>query len=159
MWGGPPARDVAAPGLRTHLVCRAGWQPARRLPAAARTKSGVLAAGEQGRLPAGRRLPACPTWALYTVMVYRLFLLLLLAPAYFAQSPAELLNDQSVRAAMEAAQRNEPQILELQARLCEIPAPPFMEEVRGRELARLFRELGLKDVRTDKAGNVIGVRP
>src|SRR6185295_16622790 len=29
----------------------------------------------------------------------------------------------------------------------------------GRELQRLFRELGLRDVRVDKAGNVIGVRP
>ena len=69
------------------------------------------------------------------------------------------MNEPAVRAAMEAARRNEPQILDLQARLCEIPAPPFMEEVRGRELARLFRDLGLRDLRTDKAGNVIGVRP
>jgi acetylornithine deacetylase/succinyl-diaminopimelate desuccinylase-like protein len=44
-------------------------------------------------------------------------------------------------------------------RICEIPAPPFKEEVRGRELERLFAELGLRDVRIDKAGNVIGVRP
>jgi acetylornithine deacetylase/succinyl-diaminopimelate desuccinylase-like protein len=79
--------------------------------------------------------------------------------AALAQTPAELLADPTVHAAVEAARRNEPQILDLQARLCEIPAPPFMEEVRGRELARLFRELGLQDVRTDKAGNVIGVRP
>jgi acetylornithine deacetylase/succinyl-diaminopimelate desuccinylase-like protein len=91
--------------------------------------------------------------------VYRILVPLLLSLTCFAQSPAELLNDPSVRAAMLAARRNEPQILDLQARLCEIPAPPFMEEVRGRELAGLFRELGLKDVRTDEAGNVIGVRP
>lgn len=84
-----------------------------------------------------------------------LFLLLFLA----AQSPTELLSDPTVRAAMEAARRNEPQILDLQVRVCEIPAPPFHEEARGRELARLVTELGLKDVRTDKAGNVIGVRP
>ena len=71
----------------------------------------------------------------------------------------ELLGDPAVRTAMDAVVRNEPQILDLQVRVCEIPAPPFKEEVRGRELARLFGELGLKDVRTDKAGNVIGVRP
>jgi len=37
---------------------------------------------------------------------------------------------------MEAARRNEPRTLDLQARLCEIPAPPFQEAVRGRELKR-----------------------
>jgi acetylornithine deacetylase/succinyl-diaminopimelate desuccinylase-like protein len=84
---------------------------------------------------------------------------LLLALNAIAQSPDALLSEPSVKAAMDAARRNEPAILDLQARICEIPAPPFMEEVRGRELARLFSELGLKDVRTDKAGNVIGVRP
>jgi acetylornithine deacetylase/succinyl-diaminopimelate desuccinylase-like protein len=84
---------------------------------------------------------------------------LILALNAIAQSPEALLSEPSVKAAMDAARRNEPAILDLQARICEIPAPPFMEEVRGRELARLFSELGLKDVRTDKAGNVIGVRP
>ncbi len=55
--------------------------------------------------------------------------------------------------------RNEPRTLDLQARICEIPAPPFKEAVRGQELKRLFQELGLRDVRIDEAGNVIGVRP
>jgi acetylornithine deacetylase/succinyl-diaminopimelate desuccinylase-like protein len=59
---------------------------------------------------------------------------------------------------MEAAKRNEPRTLELQVRLCEIPAPPFHEAVRGQEVKRLFQELGLRDVRIDAAGNVIGVR-
>ena len=54
---------------------------------------------------------------------------------------------------------NEPHFIEEQIRICEIPAPPFKEEARGREMERLFRQLGLQDVRIDKAGNVIGVRP
>ena len=86
-------------------------------------------------------------------------LLFVFALPLFAQSPAELLRDPAVRAAMDAAVRNEPQILDLQVHICEIPAPPFKEEARGRELARLFNQLGLQDVRTDKVGNVIGVRP
>src|SRR5439155_13438287 len=45
-----------------------------------------------------------------------------------------------------------------QVRICEIAAPPFHEEQRGLELKRVFEELHLKDVRIDKAGNVIGVR-
>jgi len=45
-----------------------------------------------------------------------------------------LLNDPTVRAAMQAAQRNEPQTIDLQALVCEIPASPFHEERRGLEL-------------------------
>ncbi len=83
----------------------------------------------------------------------------LLASAAFAQSPADLMKQPAVAAAIEASRRNEPKSLEEQARLCEIPAPPFHEQQRGLELKRLFEELGLKQVRIDPAGNVIGVRP
>jgi len=89
----------------------------------------------------------------------RALLPLLFAIGAFGQSPGDLLKEPTVKAAMDAARRNEGQILDLQIHVCEIPAPPFKEEVRGRELSRLFAELGLKDIRTDKAGNVIGVRP
>src|ERR1039457_2271407 len=92
-------------------------------------------------------------------MTFRYALLLLAVRACLGQTPAELTNDATVRAAMEAARRNEPRTLDLQTRLCEIPAPPFQEAVRGQELQRLFQELGLRDVRIDAAGNVIGVRP
>jgi tripeptide aminopeptidase len=89
----------------------------------------------------------------------KMIVLLLLAAGAWAQSPSALMNDAAVRAALEAARRNEPQTLELQARVCEIPAPPFEERARGKEFERLFREAGLHDVRIDKAGNVVGVRP
>jgi tripeptide aminopeptidase len=92
-------------------------------------------------------------------MTFRSTLLIFAAGACLGQTPAELSTDAAVRAAMEAAKRNEPRILELQARLCEIPAPPFQEAIRGQELKRLFQELGLRYVRVDAAGNVIGVRP
>src|ERR1019366_7840843 len=92
-------------------------------------------------------------------MTFRYTLLLLAARVCLGQTPAELRHVPAVRAAMEAARRNEPRTLDLQARLCEIPAPPFQEAVRGQELQRLFQELGLRDVRADAAGNVIGVRP
>jgi len=76
-----------------------------------------------------------------------------------AQTPAELANDPTVRAALEAVRRNEPAAIEQEVSVCEIPAPPFHEEARGQELKRLFTGLGLQEVRIDKAGNVIGVRP
>jgi tripeptide aminopeptidase len=91
-------------------------------------------------------------------MTFRFLLLLLATGVCLGQSPAELNADPTVRAAMEAARQNEPRTLDLQARLCEIPAPPLQEAVRGQELKRLFQELGLRDVRVDAAGNVIGVR-
>ncbi len=48
--------------------------------------------------------------------------------------------------------------LELLIELTEIPAPPFMEEVRGRHFAELLQELGADSVWTDAEGNVIGLR-
>jgi acetylornithine deacetylase/succinyl-diaminopimelate desuccinylase-like protein len=84
---------------------------------------------------------------------------LVFACALDGQNAAALARDPTVKAALEAAARNEPHFIEEQIRVCEIPAPPFKEEARGRELERLFKQLGLNDVRIDKAGNVLGVRP
>ena len=42
--------------------------------------------------------------------------------------------------------------------LTEIPAPPFQEEARAARYAEMLREAGLKDVRIDEVGNVIGRR-
>jgi tripeptide aminopeptidase len=82
-----------------------------------------------------------------------------LAAAAFAQDAARLADDPKVKVALDAVQQNEPHFIDEQIRICEIPAPPFHEEVRARELERLFKAAGLQDVRIDKAGNVIGVRP
>jgi acetylornithine deacetylase/succinyl-diaminopimelate desuccinylase-like protein len=70
-----------------------------------------------------------------------------------------LLKDASVGAGLAAVKKNEPWVLEEQVRLCEIPAPPFKETARGKAYAQVFRELGLKNVRIDKVGNVLGERP
>ncbi len=70
-----------------------------------------------------------------------------------------LLQDATVRAALQAAERNEPQVLENQIRLCEIPAPPFKEQKRAEAYKQAFEELGLKNVRIDAEGNVLGDRP
>ncbi len=93
-------------------------------------------------------------------MQYATFALILsLAVPALAQSPEVLMKEPTVRAAMEAARADGPHTLDLQVQVCEIPAPPFHEDKRGLELKRLFEELHLHDVRIDKAGNVIGVRP
>ncbi|MCX6595934.1 MAG: peptidase M20, partial [Acidobacteria bacterium] len=49
--------------------------------------------------------------------------------------------------------------LEQQTSICEIPAPPFKETVRGVEYAKRLKSLGLVDIRTDAEGNVISRWP
>jgi tripeptide aminopeptidase len=89
----------------------------------------------------------------------KILILAMAAAAAFAQSPTALVNEASMRAAFDAVKRNEPAMIEQQVKICEIPAPPYHEDTRGKELERLFQQAGLKDVRVDKAGNVVGVRP
>jgi tripeptide aminopeptidase len=71
-------------------------------------------------------------------------------------SPADLLKDPSVKAAVDAAKATEAQTIADQIRFCEIPAASFKEEVRGQERKRVFTQLGLRNVRVDKVGNVLG---
>jgi tripeptide aminopeptidase len=70
-----------------------------------------------------------------------------------------LVADAAVAAALENLRGEEAWVIERQIELCEIPAPPFQEEVRAAAYRDAFAELGLEDVRIDAAGNVIGVRP
>src|SRR5277367_4415909 len=93
-------------------------------------------------------------------MRFRIAILLASFAALSAGQDAQrLAQDPTVKAALEAIQRNEPHFIDEQVRICEIPAPPFHEEARAKELERLFKGLGLQNVHIDKAGNVIGVRP
>jgi tripeptide aminopeptidase len=70
-----------------------------------------------------------------------------------------LMSDRAVTTALEAAKRNEAQVVEEQVRLCEIEAPPFKEEKRAAAFKARFETLGLKNVRIDAVGNVLGERP
>jgi tripeptide aminopeptidase len=72
---------------------------------------------------------------------------------------ARLLQEGSVKAALEAARADEARTLAEQVEICEVEAPPFKEAKRGELYARKFRELGLQNVRIDKVGNVLGERP
>jgi acetylornithine deacetylase/succinyl-diaminopimelate desuccinylase-like protein len=47
-------------------------------------------------------------------------------------------------------------VIQRQIELTSIPAPPFQEAARGIRMAELMEEVGLKEVKTDEAGNVIG---
>ena len=79
-----------------------------------------------------------------------------------AQAPgsvASLLAEAPLARALAFVRENEPRILDEQVRLCEIPAPPFEEKARAAAYRRAFADLGLKNVRIDAEGNVIGERP
>lgn len=68
-------------------------------------------------------------------------------------------SDDDVQKARAFVQENEPRVLEYQIELTEIPAPPFAETERGERYRQMFSERGLRDVRVDQEGNVLGVRP
>lgn len=70
-----------------------------------------------------------------------------------------LLKDPAVSAARESARQGELRVIEDQVEVTEVPAPGFNETARGLLLKRKFEELGLKNVRIDRVGNVIGERP
>lgn len=50
-------------------------------------------------------------------------------------------------------------ILRLQVRLAQVPAPTGQEVERGHVVARYMRHVGIPNIRTDSAGNVIGTMP
>ncbi|MFN0123552.1 MAG: M20/M25/M40 family metallo-hydrolase [Blastocatellia bacterium] len=64
-----------------------------------------------------------------------------------------------VKQALAYLQATEPETIAEQIRTCEIPAPTFAEKKRGEYYIARFRALGLKNVRMDAIGNVIGERP
>src|SRR3970040_1384608 len=71
---------------------------------------------------------------------------------------SRLMGDPVVRAALEAVRAEESTTIDDQVRLCEIPAPPFKEARRAAAYADAFRAAGLRNVRIDREGNVLGER-
>jgi acetylornithine deacetylase/succinyl-diaminopimelate desuccinylase-like protein len=100
-------------------------------------------------------------------MTLRLWLFLLLAlmaspeqvREFSAGAVARLAGDVSVRRALDTIRRVEPDTIDEQIRLCEIPAPPFGEAARAAAYADAMRRVGLRSVRIDREGNVLGERP
>jgi acetylornithine deacetylase/succinyl-diaminopimelate desuccinylase-like protein len=96
----------------------------------------------------------------------RLTLVSLAATLVLSSSPLQaqtdglpgLLKDPAVSAARESARQGELRVIEDQVEVTEVPAPGFNETARGLLLKRKFEELGLKSVRIDRVGNVIGER-
>lgn len=71
---------------------------------------------------------------------------------------AALLKEPAVAAARNAVRAGEAQVVRDQVELTAIPAPGFDEAARGLAVRQKFVDLGLRNVRVDRAGNVIGER-
>jgi len=69
----------------------------------------------------------------------------------------ELVRDERVKSALDWLTKNTAWITDEQARITEIPAPPFKEEERAAYLKKTLTAFGLL-MRTDEIGNVIGER-
>ncbi len=80
------------------------------------------------------------------------------ASAEYAAEARSLFAMPAVAQAMQLATDLDAWSLDRLIELTEIPAPPFMEEVRGRRYAELLSEAGADSVWTDEVGNVIGLR-
>jgi tripeptide aminopeptidase len=72
---------------------------------------------------------------------------------------ADRLSAPGAREALTAARTAEPQTIDEQVRLCQIPAPPFGERARAAAYVAALKAAGLRNVRTDREGNVLGERP
>ncbi len=97
-----------------------------------------------------------------TSLALPFILLLFLIEAAFAQSATESLQKifaaPAVKRALAYFQTNEPETINEQIRTCEIPAAPFKEQQRAAYYQQQFTKLGLKNVRIDREGNVLGQR-
>jgi acetylornithine deacetylase/succinyl-diaminopimelate desuccinylase-like protein len=71
---------------------------------------------------------------------------------------AQLAANRRVHKAFQWLHLHERQIMDWQAELVGIPAPPFGEKPRAEWLCSRFDELGLRDVRIDDAGNALAVK-
>ncbi len=77
-----------------------------------------------------------------------------------AQEPVTDLADRpDVQRALEWLREAEPETVEEQIALCEIPAPPFGEDERAEAYRQRLEAIGLERVRIDAEGNVIAERP
>ena len=78
------------------------------------------------------------------------------APTTSAADVPTMAKHPMVAQAFGAIERDNAWTLDQQVSLCEIPAPPFKETVRGKSFRDRLVALGVQNVRIDSEGNVIG---
>jgi len=100
-------------------------------------------------MPRFRAATAAPSFA-------SLALVLSVGAVASAQPVAPPVQHPAVKQALAMLERENAWTIDQQVAVCEIPAPPFMEQARGAYVKERFTALGLEQVRTDAEGNVIG---
>lgn len=70
-----------------------------------------------------------------------------------------LLTNAQVKSGLDFLQADNENTAEEQIKLTSIPAPTFAEDERGRFYQQRLNELGIKEVKIDRVGNVFGIRP
>jgi acetylornithine deacetylase/succinyl-diaminopimelate desuccinylase-like protein len=80
------------------------------------------------------------------------------AERHYCDEFARLARDPAVQRALSYIEANDGAALKDLVMLTEIPAPPFMEEVRARKYAEMLRAAGADSVHIDEVGNVIALR-
>ncbi len=81
------------------------------------------------------------------------------SPAPAASCVAQIAADRRVHQAFQWLHLQEQRILQWQAEMVSVPAPPFGERPRAEWLCERFRELGLENPHLDEVGNAIAVHP
>lgn len=81
------------------------------------------------------------------------------SPAPASASIERLASDRRIHQAFQWLHLQEQRILEWQAEMLRVPAPPFGERARADWMCERMRELGLVNPGIDEAGNSVGTRP
>jgi len=81
------------------------------------------------------------------------------APATAFSRVVHLASQRCVHEAFQWLHLQERRIMDWQAELVAVPAPPFQEQARAAWLCERFRELGLEQVEIDASGNALGFIP
>ena len=71
----------------------------------------------------------------------------------------QVFENPKIRSALDLLNSIEAETINEQIKVCQIPAPTFKEAKRAEYFKQRFSEIGLKSVRIDGIGNVIGERP
>ena len=70
-----------------------------------------------------------------------------------------ILENKKIKQALEYIKEEDPATTQDTLNMCQIPAPSYKEEKKAEYIRERFREIGLRDVRIDAVGNVLGIWP
>ena len=70
-----------------------------------------------------------------------------------------ILENEKIKQALEYIKEEDPATTQDTLNMCQIPAPSYKEEKKAEYIRERFWEIGLRDVRIDAVGNVLGIWP